>query len=140
VDILNNDIQTLLDRRTQAICRPKRAHFITPFRELRYRSRQVFRTGIDHLRRLCRSTIQAPEDEHTFIPIMIKRVYPAGYNIVTTGVPTMFSHESTPLILMFVILLLCMLAAVLHPVHAFFDRVRRRRGSSAEIAKEVDSR
>ncbi|MCI0995118.1 hypothetical protein [Pseudomonas corrugata] len=51
----------------------------------------------------------------------------------------MFSHESTPLILMFVILLLCTLAAVLHPVHALFDRVRKRRESSAEVAKEVDS-
>ncbi|TWC16006.1 hypothetical protein FBX99_1214 [Pseudomonas sp. SJZ074] len=53
----------------------------------------------------------------------------------------MFSHESTPLILMFVILLLCLFAAVLHPVHAFFGWVRRcKRRSAAEISHEVDSR
>lgn len=72
---------------------------------------------------------------------MAKHVYPAGYNIVTTGVPTMFSHESTPLILMFVILLLCLLLAVLRPVHAFFGWVRRCKARSAiEISEKVDSR
>ncbi len=53
----------------------------------------------------------------------------------------MFSHESTPLILMFVILLLCLLLAVLRPVHAFFGRVRRCKARSAiEISEKVDSR
>jgi hypothetical protein len=53
----------------------------------------------------------------------------------------MFSHESTPLILMFVILLLCLLLAVLRPVHAFFGWVRRCKARSAiEISEKVDSR
>jgi len=51
----------------------------------------------------------------------------------------MFSHESTPLILMFIILLLCLFAAVLHPVHTFLGWIRRRKTRSAvEISKEVD--
>lgn len=53
----------------------------------------------------------------------------------------MFSHESIPLIIIFIILLLGVLSAVLHPVHAFYSWLQRRREkSSAEIAKEVDSR
>ncbi|CAH0234215.1 hypothetical protein ACVK1X_005943 [Pseudomonas sp. PvR086] len=53
----------------------------------------------------------------------------------------MFSHESIPLIIIFIILLLGVLTAVLHPVHAFYSWLQRRREkSSVEIAKEVDSR
>ncbi|MGF6125120.1 hypothetical protein QF019_000309 [Pseudomonas frederiksbergensis] len=39
----------------------------------------------------------------------------------------MFSHESIPLISFFIIMLLCVLAAVLHPVHAFVSWVNRRK-------------
>ncbi|MFJ2389391.1 hypothetical protein [Pseudomonas koreensis] len=53
----------------------------------------------------------------------------------------MFSHESLPLIAIFTILLLCVLAALLHPVHAFFSWLRRRKDrSNARTAEEVDSR
>lgn len=53
----------------------------------------------------------------------------------------MFSHESVPLIIIFIIMLLGVVAAVLHPLHALITNVRRRRDrSSAEITKEVDSR
>ncbi|UQS16594.1 hypothetical protein [Pseudomonas sp. HS6] len=53
----------------------------------------------------------------------------------------MFSHESVPLIILFIILLLGVLTAVLHPVHAFFSWLQRRRqGSSTKVVKEVDAR
>ncbi|WP_177327364.1 hypothetical protein [Pseudomonas sp. H1h] len=53
----------------------------------------------------------------------------------------MFSHESIPLIAIFIIMLLCVLAAFLHPVHALFSWIRRRRDrSSTRICKEADSR
>lgn len=55
----------------------------------------------------------------------------------------MFSHESLPLIAIFIILLLCVLAAFLHPVHAFFSWLRRRRRrekASARTQEEVNSR
>ncbi|WP_193774856.1 hypothetical protein [Pseudomonas putida] len=53
----------------------------------------------------------------------------------------MFSHESLPLIAIFTIMLLCVLAAFLHPVHAFFSWLRRRKErSNAQAAKELDSR
>jgi hypothetical protein len=39
----------------------------------------------------------------------------------------MFSHESIPLISLFIIMLLCVLGAVLHPIHAFCSWVQRRR-------------
>ncbi|MBC3205609.1 hypothetical protein HU755_02345 [Pseudomonas sp. SWRI111] len=43
----------------------------------------------------------------------------------------MFSHESLPLIVIFIIMLLGVLAAVLHPVHALFSWLRRRRERAA---------
>lgn len=53
----------------------------------------------------------------------------------------MFSHESIPLITIFVIMLLGVFTAFLHPVHALISWVRRRRErSSAKTAKEVNSR
>ncbi len=53
----------------------------------------------------------------------------------------MFSHESLPLIAIFIILLLCVLAALLHPVHAFYSWVRQRRErASARTQEEVNSR
>jgi hypothetical protein len=53
----------------------------------------------------------------------------------------MFSHESAPLIIIFIILLLGVLTAVLHPVHAFFSWLQRRRQrASAGNVKEVDVR
>jgi hypothetical protein len=53
----------------------------------------------------------------------------------------MFSHESVPLIILFIILLLGVLTAVLHPVHAFFSWLKRRRQrASAGNVKEVDAR
>nr|WP_183163621.1 hypothetical protein [uncultured Pseudomonas sp.] len=53
----------------------------------------------------------------------------------------MFSHESLPLIAIFIILLLCAGAAFLHPAHAFFSWLRRRKERlNAQVAKEVDSR
>ncbi len=42
----------------------------------------------------------------------------------------MFSHESIPLISLFIILLLCVLGAVLHPIHALRGWVLRRRNKS----------
>ncbi|MBH3404307.1 hypothetical protein I5P86_04495 [Pseudomonas glycinae] len=52
----------------------------------------------------------------------------------------MFSHESIPLIILFIILLLGVLTAVLHPVHAFYSWLQRRRErSAAEAASEADS-
>lgn len=53
----------------------------------------------------------------------------------------MFSHESIPLIIIFVIMLLGVLVAFLHPVHALFSWLQRRRErSTAKIAKELNSR
>ncbi|MCP1446235.1 hypothetical protein J3D54_005367 [Pseudomonas sp. GGS8] len=50
----------------------------------------------------------------------------------------MFSHESIPLISLFIIMLLCVFAAFLHPVHAFWCLVRRRKGrSSLERTEQV---
>ncbi|WLH33099.1 hypothetical protein PSH79_14215 [Pseudomonas sp. FP2196] len=49
----------------------------------------------------------------------------------------MFSHESIPLITLFIIMLLGVLAASLHPVHAFFSWTRKRsERSSTEPAKQ----
>lgn len=42
----------------------------------------------------------------------------------------MFSHESIPLISLFIILLLCVLGAVLHPIHALREWIQRRRNKS----------
>ena len=39
----------------------------------------------------------------------------------------MFSHESIPLISLFIIMLLCVIGAVLHPAHAFWGWIQRRR-------------
>lgn len=53
----------------------------------------------------------------------------------------MFSHESVPLIIIFVIMLIGVLVAFLHPVHAVFSWLRRRRErSSAKIVKELKPR
>ena len=53
----------------------------------------------------------------------------------------MFSHESVPLIILFIILLLGGLVAFLHPVHALISWLRRRKErSSAHAAKEMNSR
>ncbi|MGE1173301.1 hypothetical protein [Pseudomonas sp. BW7P1] len=53
----------------------------------------------------------------------------------------MFSHESIPLVFLFLVLLLGVLTAVLHPVHAFFSWLKRRKQrASAEVVKEVDAR
>ncbi|MDL5592207.1 hypothetical protein QS468_05795 [Bacillus subtilis] len=53
----------------------------------------------------------------------------------------MFSHESIPLIILFIILLLGVLTAVLHPAHAFFSWLKRRKQrASAGVVKEVDAR
>jgi hypothetical protein len=50
----------------------------------------------------------------------------------------MFSHESIPLISLFIIMLLCVLAALLHPVHAFWSLVQRRKSrSSLKCTKQV---
>lgn len=38
----------------------------------------------------------------------------------------MFSHESIPLVAIFIIMLIGVLVAFLHPVHAFFSWLRRR--------------
>lgn len=53
----------------------------------------------------------------------------------------MFSHESVPLIIIFIIMLIGLLAAFLHPVHALFGWLRRRRERpSAKIVKELKPR
>jgi hypothetical protein len=53
----------------------------------------------------------------------------------------MFSHESVPLIIIFVIMLTGVLTAFLHPVHALFSWLRRRRErSTVKIAKDMNSR
>lgn len=53
----------------------------------------------------------------------------------------MFSHESIPLTILFIILLLGVLTAILHPVHALLSWLQRRRQrSSAGNVKEVDVR
>ncbi|MBT2342351.1 MULTISPECIES: hypothetical protein [Pseudomonas] len=52
----------------------------------------------------------------------------------------MFSHESIPLIIIFIIMLLCILAAILHPVHAIVTWLRRRgEGSSRRHGQKTDS-
>ncbi|VVN71879.1 hypothetical protein PS718_00483 [Pseudomonas fluorescens] len=52
----------------------------------------------------------------------------------------MFSHESVPLIIIFVIMLIAVLVAFLHPVHAIFSWLRRsRERSSAKIARDPNS-
>jgi hypothetical protein len=43
----------------------------------------------------------------------------------------MFSHESIPLTAIFIIMLLCLIAAFLHPVHAFFSWIRRRKNTTS---------
>ncbi|MCY0109251.1 MULTISPECIES: hypothetical protein [Pseudomonas] len=50
----------------------------------------------------------------------------------------MFSHESVPLIVIFIIMLLGVLAAFLHPVHALFSWLRRRKERSATELVERD--
>ncbi|WP_277758035.1 hypothetical protein [Pseudomonas sp. A34-9] len=53
----------------------------------------------------------------------------------------MFSHESIPLIAIFIIMLTGVLVAFLHPVHAFFSWLRRRRErSSPQRGQKLDSR
>ncbi|BBP70003.1 hypothetical protein PHLH6_20070 [Pseudomonas sp. Seg1] len=53
----------------------------------------------------------------------------------------MFSHESIPLITIFIIMLLGVLAAFLHPLHALHSWVQRRKErSSDQIVKKLDSR
>ena len=86
----------------------------------------------------CLSTNQASHDEHTFTASKVRCVYPAGSNIVTTGVTTMFSHESVPLIIIFIVMLVAVLAAFLHPVHALYSWLRRRRERSAVGATEKE--
>lgn len=52
----------------------------------------------------------------------------------------MFSHESVPLIIIFMIMLLGVLAAVLHPVHALVTWLRRRnKGASARSTQKANS-
>lgn len=51
----------------------------------------------------------------------------------------MFSHESIALIALFSILLIGVLAAVLHPLHALASWIRRRRNRFTKITQEVDS-
>ncbi|SDY32371.1 hypothetical protein [Pseudomonas sp. NFIX28] len=47
----------------------------------------------------------------------------------------MFSHEGLGLMSLFIVLLLCALAMVIHPVHAFCSWLqRRKRGVSIEDA------
>jgi len=48
----------------------------------------------------------------------------------------MFSHESIPLISLFIIMLLCVLGAALHPVHAFWSWVKRRKNRSSLERRE----
>lgn len=43
----------------------------------------------------------------------------------------MFSHESVPLTIIFIIMLLGISAAVLHPVHALITWLRRRNNESS---------
>jgi len=53
----------------------------------------------------------------------------------------MFSHESIPLVAIFIIMLIGVLVAFLHPVPAFFSWLRRRsEKTSSRSPKEVDSR
>lgn len=53
----------------------------------------------------------------------------------------MFSHESIPLVAIFIIMFIGVLAAFLHPVHAFFSWLRRRsQRSSFRSSKGVGSR
>ncbi len=48
----------------------------------------------------------------------------------------MFSHESIPLIALFVVMLLCVLAVFTHPVHAFWHWIQRRRSRTVLKRKE----
>ncbi|MNB57716.1 hypothetical protein D3C87_654610 [compost metagenome] len=53
----------------------------------------------------------------------------------------MFSHESIPLVAIFIIMLIGVLVAFLHPVHAFFSWLRRRsKKTSSRSPEEADSR
>jgi hypothetical protein len=53
----------------------------------------------------------------------------------------MFSHESIPLIIIFIIMLLGVLATVLHPVHALITWLRRRsERPSTSRAQKAESR
>lgn len=53
----------------------------------------------------------------------------------------MFSHASVPLTLLLIIMLLGVIAAFLHPVHALTSWLRKRRkGSSSQAVKKVGSR
>ena len=53
----------------------------------------------------------------------------------------MFSHESIPLVSIFIIMLIGVLMAFLHPVHAFFSWLRRgSEKTSSRSPKEADSR
>lgn len=50
----------------------------------------------------------------------------------------MFSHESVPLISLFIVMLVCVLAAFLHPIHAFWSWIQRRKSrSSLERTEQV---
>ncbi|TPG65691.1 hypothetical protein EAH78_31605 [Pseudomonas arsenicoxydans] len=48
----------------------------------------------------------------------------------------MFSHESIPLISLDIIMLLCVLAAFIHPLHAFWSWVQRRKNGSSVGKRE----
>ena len=52
----------------------------------------------------------------------------------------MFSHESFPLIIIFIILFLGVLAAVLHPIHAIATWLRKRSEGSSRRRARKDSR
>ncbi len=56
----------------------------------------------------------------------------------------MFSHESIPLISLFVVMLLCVLAAIAHPLHAFSTWIKQHRSRSSlkrnQHAKKLYSR
>lgn len=50
----------------------------------------------------------------------------------------MFSHESIPLIIIFIIMLVAVLAAFLHPVHALYGWFQKRRERSAAETPEKE--
>ena len=53
----------------------------------------------------------------------------------------MFSHESIPLIILFIIMLIGVVTAFLHPVHALCSWLRNRRGrASSHPSKKMDPR